>query len=112
MRNVRLLTTIIFLLLYRADNTWVVGSGDVTLHLTVLNSNETAFRTRVTIEMPIGVKLRRTINECEESATGNIVTLYCKIEDPIRRGKTVNYFSPFSTTRYSGIILNAKCICV
>lgn len=80
-----------FWLQHRENNVWVVGSGDISLNIMVINEDEPAYQTQITVGITPGSRLRRTIEFCKMSTES--FSLICDVGNPLVKGKPVRYFT-------------------
>lgn len=68
---------------YRENNTWVIGSNDITLEIRLRNYAEPAYLTTIVFILPKEIVLRSILPFCEEDTDGNNLTVICNVGNPL-----------------------------
>ncbi|XP_011863449.1 PREDICTED: integrin alpha-PS3-like isoform X2 [Vollenhovia emeryi] len=67
----------------RENNTWVIGSNDITLETRLRNYAEPAYYTTIVFTLPKKVVLRSILPFCEEDMNAGILTVICNAGNPL-----------------------------
>ncbi|TGZ45907.1 Metalloendopeptidase mitochondrial [Temnothorax longispinosus] len=77
------LFVIFTLLKYRENNTWVIGSNDITLETSLKNFAEPAYLTTIVFTLPKEIVLRSILPFCEEDTDDDTLTVICNVGNPL-----------------------------
>ncbi|XP_011255360.1 integrin alpha-9 [Camponotus floridanus] len=66
----------------RENNSWVIGSDDITLEIHLENRAEPAYLTSIVFIFPEGIILRSILPFCEEDTDGDNLIVICNIGNP------------------------------
>ncbi|XP_015594346.1 integrin alpha-V [Cephus cinctus] len=61
------------------NDTWVIGSDDISLEIKLNNHGEIAYLTTVVFSFPDGVTLRSILPSCQEGTSNNSLTVTCDV---------------------------------
>lgn len=65
------------------NNTWTIGSKDISLEIILHNSGEPAYGLSMNVIIPKGISLRNVLPSCLENMTKNGVSINCEIANPL-----------------------------
>ncbi|XP_018358282.1 PREDICTED: integrin alpha-PS3-like isoform X1 [Trachymyrmex cornetzi] len=66
----------------RENNTWIIGSNDITLETHLKNYAEPAYLTTIVFTLPKEIVLRSILSFCEEDTDEDILTVICNVGNP------------------------------
>ncbi|XP_018399144.1 PREDICTED: integrin alpha-9-like [Cyphomyrmex costatus] len=66
----------------RQNNTWVIGSNDITLETCIKNSAEPAYLTTIVFTLPKEIVLRSILSFCDENTDEDILIVICNVGNP------------------------------
>nr|XP_012151781.1 PREDICTED: integrin alpha-9-like isoform X1 [Megachile rotundata] len=72
------------------NDTWVVGSNDVSLEIGLKNHGEPAYLTTIEFVLPKGVILRSILTSCREDTVEGRLLVICEAGNPIWKGEEKN----------------------
>ncbi|XP_011701218.1 PREDICTED: integrin alpha-3-like [Wasmannia auropunctata] len=64
------------------NNTWIIGSNDITLETRLRNYAEPAYLTTIAFNFPKEIVLRSILPFCEENTDGDILLVICDVGNP------------------------------
>ncbi|KYN30945.1 Integrin alpha-PS3 [Trachymyrmex septentrionalis] len=64
------------------NNTWIIGSNDITLETHLKNYAEPAYLTTIVFTLPKEIVLRSILSFCEEDTDEDILTVICNVGNP------------------------------
>ncbi|XP_071627981.1 integrin alpha-5-like [Temnothorax longispinosus] len=67
----------------RENNTWVIGSNDITLETSLKNFAEPAYLTTIVFTLPKEIVLRSILPFCEEDTDDDTLTVICNVGNPL-----------------------------
>ncbi|OAD59083.1 Integrin alpha-4 [Eufriesea mexicana] len=67
----------------RHNDTWVIGSNDISLEINLKNHEEPAYLTMLEFTFPVGVMLRSILTSCQEDASKENLIVICGMGNPI-----------------------------
>ncbi|XP_014481090.1 PREDICTED: integrin alpha-9-like [Dinoponera quadriceps] len=65
------------------NDSWVIGSNDITLEASLTNHAEPAYLTTVAFILPRGIVLRSILPSCQEDTVGDNLTVTCSVGNPL-----------------------------
>lgn len=74
---------------YRENNSWVIGSNDITLEIRLENCAEPAYLTIIVFIFPEGIVLRSILPFCEEDTDGDNLMVICNVSNPLGMNEQV-----------------------
>ncbi|KAG5330741.1 ITA9 protein, partial [Acromyrmex charruanus] len=66
----------------RENNTWIIGSNDITFETHLKNYAEPAYLTTIVFTLPKEILLRSILSFCEEDTDEDILTVICNVGNP------------------------------
>ncbi|XP_011057896.1 PREDICTED: integrin alpha-PS3-like [Acromyrmex echinatior] len=66
----------------RENNTWIIGSNDITFETHLKNYAEPAYLTTIVFTLPKEIVLRSILSFCEEDTDEDILTVICNVGNP------------------------------
>ncbi|XP_032681559.1 integrin alpha-PS3-like isoform X2 [Odontomachus brunneus] len=67
----------------RNNNSWIIGSNDITLTASLVNHAEPSYLTMITFTLPYGIVLRSILPSCQEDTVGNKLAITCNVGNPL-----------------------------
>ncbi|XP_011151181.1 integrin alpha-PS3 [Harpegnathos saltator] len=67
----------------RNNNTWVIGSNDITLEASLMNQAEPSYLTTIAFTLPQNIVLRSILPYCQEDTVGDNLTVICNVGNPL-----------------------------
>ncbi|XP_076177580.1 integrin alpha-8-like isoform X2 [Ptiloglossa arizonensis] len=71
----------------RDNNTWVIGSTDINLEVSLKNHGEPAYLTTLEFTVPKGVILRSILPSCQEDTSKETLMVFCEAGNPLWKGE-------------------------
>ncbi|XP_072751774.1 integrin alpha-9 isoform X2 [Anoplolepis gracilipes] len=71
----------------RENNSWVIGSNDITLEIHLENRAEPAYLTKIVFTFPENIVLRSILPFCEEDTEGDTLIVICKVDNPLEKNE-------------------------
>ncbi|EFN76848.1 Integrin alpha-PS3 [Harpegnathos saltator] len=65
------------------NNTWVIGSNDITLEASLMNQAEPSYLTTIAFTLPQNIVLRSILPYCQEDTVGDNLTVICNVGNPL-----------------------------
>jgi len=67
---------------YRENNTWIIGSNDITVETHLKNYAEPAYLMTIVFILPKEIVLRSILSFCEEDTDEDILMVICNVGNP------------------------------
>lgn len=74
----------------RHNDTWVIGSNDISLEISLKNHEEPAYLAMLEFAFPVGVMLRSILPSCQEDASKENLIVICAVGNPIWKEEEVS----------------------
>lgn len=74
---------------FRNNNTWIIGSSDISLEINLKNHGEPAYLATLEFMFPEGVVLRSILPSCLEDMCQETLIVVCDAGNPIWKGEEV-----------------------
>lgn len=71
--------------MFNRNSTWIIGSGDLRLMLSIGNHAEPAYLTTVTFKIPKVISLRSILPSCQEEIDSDSTRITCDVGNPLRK---------------------------
>lgn len=73
----------------RNNNSWVIGSNDITLEASLMNHAEPSYLTMIAFTLPHDIVLRSILPSCQEDTVGDNLTITCNAGNPLGKDERV-----------------------
>lgn len=74
---------------HSTNNTWEIGSGDITIEAKLQNHGEPAYSVMANFFIPKGVHLRNVLSFCQEETHNNTLAVTCDLGNRFDKGAQV-----------------------